>query len=511
MPTDGDAGVRALLGIPYALAPVGERQFRQPIAAPAPDWSQPYDRFGPSAMQAVDGAFAGAVPGMAVAEVDEDCLTLNVWTPAQVGEALPVMVWIHGGAFVVGGSAAPTYDGARLAAEQHVVVVTINYRLGAFGFLDLRSVPGGDTTDTNCGLRDQRLALQWVHDHIAEVGGDPQRVTVFGESGGAGSILHLLTTPGIGRLISGAIAQSPGIDFTQRPDLSAVVAQAVIRKAGATTVADLRALDARALLDVQLAMSQRLLFDVGTMVFHPVVDGEFVTETPSVALAAGAAGDVPVLIGCTADEMRLFPDPRADALDRAGLASWVRGYLTTRMARDPGPEVSDRLAGAYLADASGSSRAKGSDVWAAIAADGIMREPVLRLAETRSGRAATYVYQLDWQARHPDRDLGAFHAIDLPFVFDAFDVDGWDRFIGADDDARRLGCDIRSAWAAFAATGDPSGSPLGPWPPYESSKRATMVLDASRKCGVVSDPAVEHRVRWDGLWDASCRPAGVPS
>src|SRR3954454_17500222 len=135
--------VRALLGIPYGLAPVGERRFRAPIAAAPPDWSRPYDVFGPAPMQAVGGPFADAVPGMAVGAVDEDCLTLNVWTPADPGEALPVLVWIHGGAFVVGGSAAPTYDGARLAAEQHVVVVAVNYRLGAFGFLDLRSVPGG--------------------------------------------------------------------------------------------------------------------------------------------------------------------------------------------------------------------------------------------------------------------------------------------------------------------------------------------------------------------------------
>ena len=500
--------MRALLGIPYGLAPVGDQRFRRPVAAPAPDWSRTYDRFGPAPVQDPNGPFSGTVPGMAVAEVDEDCLTLNVWTPAEPGEALPVLVWLHGGAFVVGGTAAPTYDGGRLAAEQHVVVVTANYRLGAFGFLDLRSVPGGDTTDTNCGLHDQRLALQWVHDHIAELGGDPDRVTVFGESGGAGSIMHLLTTPGIEALVRGAIAQSPGIDFTQRAELSAVVAQAMLRRAGADNVADLRALDADALLAAQVSVAQRLLFEVGTMPFHPVVDDVFVTDIPSCALAAGAAGRVALVIGSTSDEMRLFPDPRADALDRRGMAGWVRAYLSTRTGGDPGQEVADHLAGAYLADAAGTTREKGSDVWAAISADGIMRLPVLRVAEARPGPAATYVYQLDWRAQNPERDLGSFHAIDLPFVFDAFDVDGWGEFIGADDAARRLGLAIRTAWAAFAATGDPSGGPLGVWAPYEAPTRATMMLDTS--CAVVADPVREQRLRWDGLWSSACRPATVP-
>lgn len=503
-----DAGVRALLGIPYGLAPVGERRFRAPVAASPPDWSLPYDHFGPAPVQAADGPFSGAVPGMAVGAVDEDCLTLNVWTPAEPEEALPVLVWIHGGAFVVGGTAAPTYNGARLAAEQHVVVVTVNYRVGAFGFLDLRSVSGGETADTNCGLRDQRLALQWVHEHIAEVGGDPGSVTVFGESGGAGSIMHLLTTPAIGGVIRSAIAQSPGIDFTQRADLAATVAQAVLRKAGVATVGELRDLTGDALLAVQLSVSQRLLFEVGTMVFHPVVDGTFVTDTPSIALAAGTAADIALVIGCTADEMRLFPDPRADDLDRDGLTAWTHAYVTTRLAAEPEPGAAARLVGEYLDAAAGTARSRGSDVWAAISADGIMRQPVLRVAETRPGPAPTFVYQLDWQARHPERDLGAFHAIDLPFVFDAFDVDGWGEFIGADGAARALGQIIRTAWAAFAATGDPSCVPLGTWPAYDAETRSTMVLDTT--CRVEADPVRGERSRWHGLWDPACRPAGVP-
>ncbi|HEY4331998.1 MAG TPA: carboxylesterase family protein, partial [Ilumatobacteraceae bacterium] len=389
--------VRRFAGIPYGNAPVGDGRFRAATATARWEGTRPATSFGADPMQASDGPFSGAVPGMRVAAVSEDCLTINVWSPAaEPDEALPVMVWMYGGAFVVGGTSAPTYDGARLAAEQHVVVVSFNYRVGSFGFLDLRSVPGGETADTNCGLRDQRLALDWVHDNVTAFGGDVDRITVFGESGGAGATMHLLTTPGLGDVVRGAIVQSPGIDLTQQADIAAHVSATLLDRAGVTTVAGLRALEPAALLGAQLAVSTRLLFDVGTMVFHPVVDDTFVTTTPSLALARGDAADISLVIGHTADELRLFPDPRADALGRDGLTRWTRAYLTSRMARDPGEDVADRLVGQYLAAAEGTSRPKGSDVWAAISGDGIMRMPVIRVADSRPAESATYVYQFSW-------------------------------------------------------------------------------------------------------------------
>lgn len=490
-------------GIPFGAPPVGEGRFCAARAAPPWDGVRPAIAFGPSPCQATSGPFAGAVPGMSVERVDEDCLSLNVWRPARREDtALPVLVWIHGGAFVVGGSAAPTYDGARLCAEQDVVVVTLNYRVGVFGFLDLRGVPGGERTDTNCGLRDQWLALQWVGEHIGAFGGDAARVTVFGESAGGGSIMHLLGVPGIEGLVRGAVAQSPGIDFTQTSSLSSVVARAVLARAGADDVDGLRRVPAARLLEVQEVVAGELLFEVGTMVFHPVVDGSFVAATPSAALAAGAADGVALVLGSTADEMRLFPDPRADELDDAGLTAWVRTYLTHRMGRDPGDEVAGRLAAAH-----GDGR-HGADRWAAIQTEGIIRQPVLRVAEARPPSTATYVYEFDWTARGRGGDLGAFHAIELPFLFDAFDVDGWGEFLGVDEGARALGHSMRTAWARFAATGDPSFDASLRWPRYEPPERWTMVFDDASH--PVADPRADERGWWAGLWDPSCRPAGVP-
>jgi para-nitrobenzyl esterase len=507
---DTDLGpVHRFAGVPFGTAPVGHGRFRR--AEPVTPWTglRSAATFGPSPVQAIGGPFSGLVPGMTVAHVDEDCLTLNVWRPARPSDApRPVLVWIYGGAFVTGGSALATYDGARLCAEQDVIVVTVNYRIGALGFLDLRALPGGDSADANCGLRDQLLALAWIQRHIGQLGGDPARVTLFGESAGAGSIAHLLTVQGIDSLVRGAILQSPGIDFTQSGERSAVVARAFMARAGASTVDELRQLPAGRIVEVQEAVAGELLFDVGTMVFHPVVDDVLVAATPSVAISNGAAKDVALLLGYTADEMRLFPDPRADGLGEDDLTTWVRSYLTFRMGRDPGDDTSRGLLRSYLTTMSGTARSQGSDHWAAIQTDGIMRQPVIRLADSRGSAAPTFVYQFDWQSRRPSDDLGAFHAIELPFVFDAFAVDGWDAFVGVDAGGRSLAHAMRSAWAAFAATGDPSGGDLGAWPPYDQASRRTMVLDEQWR--VVEDPLATERGWWAGLWDPACRAAGVP-
>jgi para-nitrobenzyl esterase len=500
--------VEAFLGIPYGAPPVGERRFAPPVSAAPWDGVRPATAFGPAAVQPRDGMFAGVVPGLEPTTPSaEDCLSLNVWRPAGDGEPRPVLVWIYGGAFQMGGTSAPTYDGARIAAEQNVVVVTLNYRVGVLGFLDLRSVGGLDAgAVANCGLRDQLLALQWVQENAAAFGGDPSRVTAFGESAGAGSLIHLLVSPQLDGRVRRAIPQSPGVDFTHDAAVAAGVTRLFLEQLGSSDVEELRALPAERLLEAQIAAAVPLMLEVGSMPFHPVVDGDVLDLTPSVAFDRGRAADIDLLIGATTDEMRLFPDERADGLDRDGLVRWATGYLGARTGGEPDQAAAERVVDHYRA-AARAPRTKGSDVWAALQTDGTMRLPAGRLADLHADAGGrTFFYQLAWQSRS-ERDQGAFHAMDLPFVFDTFEH-GWVDYLGLDEGGRDVGRAIRSAWASFAATGDPSNAVTGDWPAYDTSRRATLVLDDPVR--VSDDPLAEIRELWDGLWSPTCRPAPVP-
>jgi para-nitrobenzyl esterase len=488
----GDPGVRVFRGIPYAEAPVGERRFRPPIPVGAWEGVRPATEFGPAAPQPTGGPLDGLVPGMTPSPIGEDCLSLTVWTPDPPGEGRPVLVWIHGGAFMIGSSSLATYDGARIASEHGVIVVSINYRLGALGFLDL-SQRGGDRLGavSNRGLLDQLLALEWIRDHIAVFGGDPGRITVFGESAGAGSILHLLGVPGIGGLMQRAIVQSPGVHMTLEPDQADFVTEAVLRRLDVASghLQRLYTVPWEVLIEAQSAALMEVVGVVGAMPYHPVVDGIIVTEPPLAALEAGRAAGIDLLIGGTADEMRLFADPRSRNADRDKLIALAEAHLRSDAGGRLGisPARAGALVDAYLSRSGSSEQA-----WTAVLTDSMMRLPAMQVADAQSRwRPATYSYLFTWEAP----GLGAFHAVDLPFTFGTFDVDGWGAFVGIDADGERLSAHMRAAWAAFAATGDPSTSGLGRWPRYTTDGRETMEL--GRQCRVVADPHGEIRRLWE--------------
>ncbi len=488
----GESGVRVFRGIPYAEPPVGGRRFRPPV--PVARWSgiRPATEFGPAAPQPTGGPLDGLVPGMTPSLIGEDCLSLTVWGPVEPGDPKPVLVWIHGGAFMIGSSSLPTYDGARLASEHQVVVVSINYRLGALGFLDLRG-HGGDRLGavTNCGLLDQLLALQWIQDNIAALGGDPDRITVFGESAGAGSILHLLAAPGANGLVHRAIVQSPGVHFTLDPAEAELVTSAVLGRLGLATgdVGRLQALPWERLVEAQSAALMEVIGAIGAMPFHPVVDGSTVPEAPLAALEAGRTAGVDLVIGGTTDEMRLFADPRSARADRDQLVQMLEAHLQGHPGRHLGvaPGRAADLVDSYTGRSPSSQAA-----WTDMLTDSTMRLPAMQVADAQSRwRPSTFSYLFTWEAPR----LGAFHAVDLPFTFGTFDVDGWGDFVGADADAERLSAQMRAAWAAFASSGDPSTSGLGPWPRYTTEARETMEL--GRRCGVVSDPGGDLRRLWE--------------
>lgn len=450
--------------------------------------------FGPDPVQAVDGPYTGVIPGADATSVSEDCLTLNVWVPGGEAADLPVLVWIYGGAFLTGGSSFPLYHGARLAAEQQAVVASVNYRVGALGFMDLRQVPGGEGITANCGLHDVRLGLEWLATNGTRFGGDPATLTAFGESAGAGSILHLLGSPGISAVLRRAIMQSPGVDMTQSPDVAAAVAQAFMRHTGVSDVAGLRQLKSEAIVEAQLPTVMEMFATAGAMPFHPVIDGSLVPSKPSELLQSGTATDVDLLIGATAHELRLFHQELPEESSEQILHHTVSGHISDRTGAEPSPDDVEAVVGDYRQAAEGTDWTSDSDILTAINTDVSMREPIERIADLRAAAgASTYLYDFRWCSL-ADPDKGAFHAIDLPFAFDSFHVDGWREFIGADNAAEALGRGMRSAWAAFARSGDPSTAELGPWPRYDLNQRMAMILDDSPT--LASDPLQRERSMW---------------
>jgi para-nitrobenzyl esterase len=449
--------VRVFRGVQYATA----ARFAAPV--PVTSWSGPRDAlaFGPAAPQPVGGPLDDLVPGSFRGTTDEGaCLTLNVFTPEDASEPKPVLVWFPGGAFTIGAASQPAYDATTFAAEQDVVLVTCNYRLGALGFLDTRDAGG----TSNCGLRDAIAALEWVHDNITAFGGDPGRVSVFGESAGGGMVLHLCASPLARGLFRGAIVQSGATFNTLDATRAALVRDAVLTELGLTGTKDLIDVPVATLLAAQSAAAMALLTTVGMMPFHPMVDGDVLLDAPAAALAAGAAAGIPMVIGTTTDEMRLFVDVSGPAPERATLTRRVARYA----------DVDDERAAAIVATyQSALPDADTNAIWAALFTDVEMQQPAAAMRDAHRAHGPVYSYLFDWPAANPM--LGACHGVDIPFTFGNFD-DGWAEFVGADDAARGLSSTIRNAWAAFARTGDP-GWPLAP---------ATMRF--GRDSAVVDDP-----------------------
>ena len=486
--------VRQFLGIPFGKPPVGERRFCAPEAAEPWDGELEASAFGPDPVQSVDGPYTGVIPGTSTDSVAEDCLTLNVWVPMGSEAGLPLMVWVYGGAFLTGGGSFPLYNGARLAAEQQVVVASVNYRVGALGFMDLRQMPGGESTTANCGLHDVRLGLEWLAANAVNFGGDASTLTAFGESAGAGSILHLLGSPAISSVLRRAIMQSPGVDMTQSPQIAAKVARCFMGNVGVSDVAGLRQLEPGEIVPAQVQTAMETFAEAGAMPFHPVVDGALIPTPPAEVLQTNTATDVDVMIGSTAHELRLFQQELPADNSEQILHHMVSGHMAERIGTEPSASDVEAVVGEYRQAAEGTAWTADSDILTAINTDVSMREPIQRLADYRAGTGTrTYMYDFRWCSQ-ADPDKGAFHAIDLPFVLDSFHVDGWGEFIGADEAAEALGRGMRSAWAAFARRGDPSTSELGAWPCYELDQRMTMVLDATSS--VAADPLKNERTLW---------------
>jgi para-nitrobenzyl esterase len=493
-------GVVVFRGVPFARPPVGQRRFCPPEAPLSWDGVRAATEFGPACPQPSTPELAMLSGGLE--RTSEDCLYLNVWTPAPDGGRRPTMVWIHGGAFVIGSGSQPWYDGAGLASRGDVVVVTLNYRLGALGFSYLGQLVGPELASSgNVGLLDQVAALEWVRDNIAAFGGDPGNVTVFGESAGAMSVGTLLGTPRAQGLFHRAIAQSGAADMVSSPERATEVARALADRLGldgawGPELAEaLRRLEPEALVAAQQEMASDgagvLGVDSsGALAFCPVVDGHVLPQAPLQAVTAGQGAKVPLLIGTNRHEMRLFSmlDPSLSVGDA--------DELPGRLARVLGaPERAQRL---LVAGAAGMGDEAGpAQLWEQLAGDWVFGLPARRLADSqgRVNGGAVWSYLFAWESPLMDGALGACHALEVPFVFGTFSDPMTAMFVGAGPEASQLSARIQDAWLAFARHGDPATPSLPPWPPCRPPARPTMVL--GRHCQVEQDPLGARAQAWE--------------
>jgi para-nitrobenzyl esterase len=473
-------GVHVFRGIPYAAAPFGANRMRPP--QPVEPWSgvRPATEFGSTVPKGdYPPQYRALFPEVEI-EGDE-CLNLNVWTPQLGAAGLPVLVWIHGGSFMNGSGSVGGYDGSGFA-RSGVVCVTINYRLGAEGFLSF----GDDAA--NLGLLDQIAALRWVRDNIAAFGGDPARVTVAGESAGAMSVTTLLAMPLADGLFAQAIAQSGAAAHTLSAQQALMVAGYL---AEALDVPATREAIAGVPLDILVKTASDLVTEVQTapsperwgslalslLPFAPTVDAATLPEEPLAAIRSGQ-GAVPLLIGSNRDEARLFlvAPGMIDMVDEAMAGAAAAGYGLSAEGlaayRDARPDASP------------------GDLFAAVITDWFYRIPAIRVAEAHAEHAPTWMYRFDHPGPEDNHGFGACHAVEIPFVFNTIDREELRPLMG-DTPSRAVAETMHGVWTSFITDGNPG------WSPYTSQDRVTGLL--AERIDEVKDPAAAERSAWDGI------------
>jgi para-nitrobenzyl esterase len=470
-----DQGVAAFLGIPYAAPPFEARRMRPPEPPVRWEGERSATDYGPTCPKGNDGPESAAlfpevvIPG-------EECLNLNVWTPDPRGAGLPVLVWIHGGMFTKGSGSVAGYRGSSFARDG-VVCVTINYRLGAEGFLYL------DDDTANLGLLDQIAALEWVQGNIAAFGGDPGKVTVAGQSAGAMSIVTLMAMPGARGLFRQAVAQSGAVGQTLTAETAAGVASwlaeslgvAPTREAFGEVPVERLARAASALVEEVQTASDPAKWD--SLPFAPVVDGDTLPDHPFDALRRGAGSGVRLLAGWNRDDTRigLVPTGMIDIVDEPTLFAVV-GALG----------APDGTVERYRAARPGASN---GDLLAAVTTDCFIRVPAIRVAEARleAGEADTWMYRFDHESPSFADRLGAAHAVEIPYVFDLLDEESSHALIG-DEPPQIVADTAHGAWVRFVADSDPG------WPRYNLADRSTALIDEG--ITVVDDPDGAEREVW---------------
>ena len=480
--------VYAFKGVPYGASTAGAGRFMPP-GKPQP-WTDIKETThaghrSPQQPGMLEIPEVAATSGQG--PMGEDCLVLNVWSNGLKGSRkCPVMVWLHGGGFASGSGDYSIYDGANMARKRDVVVVTVNHRLNVFGYLYLADIGGPKYADANnAGHRDIVLALEWVRDNIANFGGDPGNVTIFGQSGGGGKVATLMAMPAAKGLFHRAICQSgASIKGASRANATRT-AQTLLTKLN--------------LKPDQIDQLQSMPFDQlteaikGVGGFAPVVDGKTLTHDPFDPGAPEESATVPLLIGTVEEEINFFGGTQLDPIDDADLHKRVK-----QAARGADDATVDNLIAVYKMGRPSKSNV---EIYQMIATDAGFSGSVHTEADRKvaQGKAPVYKYYFTWQSPVREGKLRSFHTLEIPFVLE--NVDEGKTMTGSGQDRYSLSDKMSAAWAAFARTGNPNVKSLPHWPAFTADQRATMIFND--ECKLVNDPYKEER-----LAVAALPPAG---
>jgi para-nitrobenzyl esterase len=496
-----DKGIHAFKGIPYGGPTDSENRFMPPTP-PAP-WTGTRDttRYGQACWQPADVTPASfhLLGGVGIGQMGEDCLMLNVWTPGlNDGAKRPVMVWLHGGGFFSGsGDHIPYYEGANLARTGDVVVVSVNHRLGVFGYLYLEELCGEKYTGSgNAGMLDIVQALKWVRDNITVLGGDPKNVTIFGESGGGAKVATLQAMPAAKGLFHRAVSQSgPGMRARAASEEANQTTREFLGVFGLKPeqVGALHKMRADMIYSAWMGIKPASGMPMGQ--FAPVVDGKALPQHPFDPVAAPTGAKVPLMIGTNKDEMTfmMMRDPRFGKYTEAMLRDAVIERTRDKTGFVVPVEKVDGLIAAYK---KARPKATPTDILVGIATDR-MRMGAIRVAERKAAAnaAPVYMYLFTWGSPFMGGILKCPHTMEIPFVFN--NVEPTVGIIGNSPERIPLAANVSGAWLAFARSGNPNHKGLPKWPTYDKEKRATMIFNT--ECKVENDPRGEERKAWEEI------------